>query len=271
MIAGLCNINVELTSRCNKNCWMCGRRERDRLGLSSPYGDMEFSIVEKLAAEVPPGIMIQLHNNGEPLLYPEFGRAVRLFRDRGCVTSIVSNGKLLAQKHDEIIDNLDILSISVIEADPEADDQFSVLEAFLQVKGDKKPYTTLRFVGDVDEERYEPLGLLHISRTLHAPKGSVEYKCAPTIPEHGVCLDFLTHLAVDRHGNVSVCVRFDPGGELVLGNIRDSTLEELWNCPKRKWMKELHVSGRRWEIGYCGDMCEYWGVPTSNRKVENNG
>jgi MoaA/NifB/PqqE/SkfB family radical SAM enzyme len=27
---GLGNINIELTSRCNKSCWMCGRRKVEK-------------------------------------------------------------------------------------------------------------------------------------------------------------------------------------------------------------------------------------------------
>ncbi|KKM86916.1 hypothetical protein LCGC14_1274260, partial [marine sediment metagenome] len=51
------------------------------------------------------------------LLYPRFGDAVQCFKH--CTTSIVTNGKLLIEKADEIIDNLDILSISIIENDVE--------------------------------------------------------------------------------------------------------------------------------------------------------
>ncbi len=261
---GLCNINVELTSRCNKCCWMCGRRERDRLYGDLKYGDMDFCLVEKIAEETPEGIVVQLHNNGESLLYPHFGKAVSLFKH--CVTNIVSNGKLLVEKADEIIGKLDILSISIIENDYEAEEQFHILEEFLKIKGNKKPYTTLRFVGNSYRKCYDKFDLQIVTRTLHAPKGSVEYKRLPTIPEIGVCWDFLTRLAIDRHGNVSVCVRFDPEGELVLGNIRDNTLSELWNCNKRRWMKEMHCSGRRKEIPYCGTNCKYWGIPVGGEQ-----
>ena len=48
---GLANINIELTSRCNKDCWMCGRRrsERDYPELVLKYGDMDFKLVKKIA------------------------------------------------------------------------------------------------------------------------------------------------------------------------------------------------------------------------------
>lgn len=47
---GLSMVNVELTSRCNKNCWMCGRRKIDREypEITLEYGDMEFKLAEKI-------------------------------------------------------------------------------------------------------------------------------------------------------------------------------------------------------------------------------
>lgn len=236
--------------------------ERDRLYQDLEYGDMDFELVERIARQVPPDIMVQLHNNGEGLLYPRFGEAVALFKRRGCITNIVTNGKLMVAKAQEIIDNLDTISISVFEKDPEAEEQYQLIGEFLRLKGDRKPFTTLRLIGEVDPAPYQKFKALIITRILHSPRGSFQYrKRPPTIPEVGVCLDFLNHLAIDWRGNVSVCVRFDPQGELVLGNIGQQSLDELWNCQKRREMMTLHVAGRRHEIPFCGK-CEFWGVPT---------
>lgn len=259
---GLGQINVELSSVCNKNCHICGRRKRERLYGDQNYGDMEFPLVKKIAEQVPMGIMIAFHNNGEGMLYPRFGEAVKLFSH--CITYIVTNGTLLMEKADEIIGNLDIVSISMIEKeDPVIQAiQLATLEKFLRLKGDRKPHVTLRFVGDVDENTYSTFDLMKVRRLLHMPEGSVGFKRPPTTPEHGVCQDLLNRLAIDRFGNVSVCVRFDPDGELVLGNIKDASLEDLWNSDKRIQMIQMQVEGRRKEIPYCGNKCEFWGVPT---------
>jgi len=39
---GLTTVNVELTTMCNKNCWMCGRRKIDKEypEIAMEYGDM---------------------------------------------------------------------------------------------------------------------------------------------------------------------------------------------------------------------------------------
>lgn len=270
---GLLQINIELTSRCNKNCWICARRRRDREeNEETNYGDIDFDILKKISDEIPDNIVIALHNNGESLLYPRFGEAVKLFKEKNCITNLVTNGKLLLKKSNEIINNLDTLSISIFENDEEADKQFEILNGFLELKKDNSPFTTLRFIGNVNQDKYEQFkkyNCLFIKRSLHSSIGSSDYrnsenkKIKPMIPEAGICLDFLSHLAIDRFGDVSVCVRFDKNKELVLGNIKENTLLELWNSEKRLFMKKMHVEGKRNLIPYCGNKCEFYGVPTS--------
>ena len=115
----------------------------------------------------------------------------------------VTNGKLLLEKVDEIIGNLNTLAVSVFEKDSEADEQLGIIEEFLKRKGTRKPYTLLRLNGRVDERRYEHLGLRFARRILHSPMGSFDYqRMDPTMPEIGICLDFLHHLAINKDGKV---------------------------------------------------------------------
>lgn len=264
LLNGLGTINIELTSRCNKNCWMCGRRKVDREypQLALDYGDIDFELLEMIAPQIPEGIVVQFHRDGEALLYPHFGAAVKLFQNN--IRNIVTNGKLLVEKADEIIGNLETLSVSIFENDEEADEQYKILDEFLKIKNDRKPFVTLRLIGDVDSSRYDSLGQMYIRRVLHSPMGSFNYrKRKPTIPEIGICWDFLGHPCINHKGDFSICVRFDPKGIGVLGNVNDASLEDLWNGEKRRKWKELHVAGRRNEVPLCSN-CEYWGCPTSS-------
>ena len=260
-LSGLSTINIELTSRCNKNCWMCGRRkvDRDYPELTLEYGDMEFSLLEKIALQIPEGIVVQFHRDGDALLYPRFGDAVRLFPKN--IRNIVTNGKLLVAKSNEIIGNLETLSISIFEGDEEGEEQKEIIRHFLALKKDEKPFVTLRLIGDVDQTPYEEFKQLFVRRVLHAPMGSFNYvKRTPCIPEIGVCWDFLQHPCINRKGDFSICVRFDPEGLGILGNVNNSSIEELWNGTKRQEWRELHIQGRRNRVPLCAK-CEYWGVP----------
>ncbi|MFA5039298.1 MAG: radical SAM/SPASM domain-containing protein [Candidatus Omnitrophota bacterium] len=258
---GLYCVHLELTSRCNKDCWMCGRRKIDRQypEQAMNYGDMDFGLVKDIARQLPEGIVVQFHNNGEPLLYPRFGDAIRLFK--GQIRCADTNAKLIVEKAGEIIDNLDTLTISVIENDPEADVQYELVREFLALKGKRKPRMIYRCLGEVDAQRWRKLEGLVATRILHHPLGSFQYKKQPTIPEIGICLEILNHMAISRLGKVSTCVRFDPKGLAVIGDVRSKRLTEIWNGPKRKEWVRCHVRGERARVALCAS-CDYWGVAT---------
>jgi MoaA/NifB/PqqE/SkfB family radical SAM enzyme len=262
-LTGLSTINVELTSRCNKNCWMCGRRkvDRDYPDLALSYGDMDFELLGIIAKQLPEGIVVQFHRDGEALLYPRLGEALRLFPNN--IRNIVTNGKLLLEKADELVDSIETLSISIFQGDAEAEEQREIIEKFLVIKGERKPFVTLRLIGEVNAEPYEKFDQLFVHRVLHEPMGSFGYvKRTPTIPEIGICWDYLHHPCVNYQGDFSICVRFDPERTGVLGNVRTATLGDMWFGERRSEWSALHIAGKRNEIPLCAK-CEYWGVPIS--------
>ncbi len=258
---GLSTVNIELTSRCNKNCWMCGRRkiEREYPELAMAYGDMEFELVKSIAKQLPQGIVVQFHNNGESLLYPRFGDAIKLFDKQ--IKCLDTNGKLIVEKTGEIIDSLDTLTISTFENDGEADEQYELLKEFLKIKGDRKPNVIIRCLGDVTLDGYKELKCIIATRVLHSPMGSFSYKKNPTVPEVGICLDALSHMVIRSDGKVSVCVRFDPRGLGIIGDCTKSPLADIWNSTKRKEWLKYHIEGKRHKVPLCS-YCEFWGVPT---------
>lgn len=243
---------------------MCGRRkvERERPERAIAYGDMDFEMVKEIEAQLPHGIVVQFHKDGEALLYPKFGEAVSLFKGR--IRNIVTNGKLLVEKANEIIDNLETISVSIIENDPEGEEQLEIIRKFLEIKGNnRKPAVSLRFVGDINESKYKSLGLLVVRRQLHSPLGSFAYKKKPpTVPEIGICMDFLSHPTISREGDFSICVRFDIEKSGVIGNIKNNSIYDIWNSSIRRQWLQYHIEGRRDKIPLCAK-CEYWGVPTS--------
>jgi len=257
---GLTTVNVELTSRCNKKCWMCGRRkiERDYPELMD-WGDMPFELVERIAEQLPLHIMVQLHNNGEPTLYPRLEEAIALFDKQ--IKHFDTNGKLIVEKADAIIDRLDTMTISVIQDDPEGDEQYALVQQFLDLRGNHKPFLIYRCLGNVDLERYKKLPGVIATRILHSPMGSYKYEKHPTVPEAGICLDLLGHLVIDRYGKVSPCVRFDPKRLGVIGDAAKTPLVDIWNGKERRTWLDAHIKGRRDTIPLCS-YCEFWGVPT---------
>jgi radical SAM protein with 4Fe4S-binding SPASM domain len=239
---------------------MCGRRKIDREypEIAMKYGDMEFSLVESLAWQIPYDIVIQFHSNGEPLLYPRFGDAISLFNN---IRHIDTNGKLIVEKADEIIGKLDTMTISLFRDDPEQDEQYELVKQFLDIRGNKRPNLIYRCLGEFDLERWKKLPGIIATRVLHSPMGSHSYEKRVTIPEIGICLDLLHHLLINRNGDVSPCVRFDPKKLGVIGNVNVTPLIDIWYGEERKHWIERHIEGKRKDIPLCST-CDFWGVPT---------
>ncbi len=250
-----------MTSRCNKNCWMCGRRKikREYPKTAVKYRDMEFALVKSIAKQLPESIVVQFHDNGEPLLYPRFKEAVRLFNRQ--IRCMDTNGKLMVDKADEIINNLDTLTVSTFKGDSEGEGQYKLIKKFLKIKGSRKPNVIIRFLGSMDLDKYKKLGCIIATRVLHSPMGSFKYKKNPTVPEIGICLDLLSHMVIKADGKVSICVRFDPRGLGVIGDCAKNPLIDIWNSPERKEWLKYHLKGQRNKVPLCR-YCAFWGVPT---------
>jgi len=264
---GLSTINIELTSICNFSCEMCGRRkiEREYPEIARSYGHMDFELLKKIEPQIPPGTLVQFHNNGDPLEYPRLGEALKLFEGRiRCFNT--KGGNQLNLKKEDIVGNLEVLTISVIQKENGKEDiinYLSLLEFITSLPKDEKPRVVLRMLGNISDKRmdmYKKMNIPIVKRILHSPMGSFDYEKKITRPEYDICLDMLTHPAIDRHGNVSICVRFDPDGIGRLGSLNDKTLEEIWNGDKRKeWLKK-HIDGNRNDVPLCSK-CHYYGVP----------
>jgi len=213
-------INVELTNYCDKQCWIC---HKTKTGFHSKPMNMDMNILKKLSLELPHGILVYFHYYGEPFLYPRLGDVIELFKNQ--ITTIVTNGKLIIKKFNEIVPNLDSLCISVFEKDPEQEEQFHLIHDFLEMKKAQKPNTIIKLIGDVDPERYKIFNkhALLTRRTLFERK-FVKKNDLPLITDYGICSDFLHKPLVNINGDVSICCVFDPQKMGVIGNLNDNSL-----------------------------------------------
>jgi len=269
MLNGLTTLSIELENRCNKipGCFMCGRRkvekENPELYANKYTKSMDFDLLAKIAIEVPSNIVVQFHSSGEPTLYPHLKEALELFPNN--IRCFDTNGILLVEKAEEIIDHMEAITISTFEKDPIWKQQYENILKFLEIKGDRKPIVNIRCLGDIGWERrelYHKTGCLLVDRVLHSPMGSFKYTKEPTKPEIGICLEMLNHPVIDCEGNMHPCIRFDKDNEWVLGNIKNQTLDELWNSEKRMELVRKHVAGKRNDIAFC-QKCSFWGCPTA--------
>lgn len=92
-------VYLEITNVCNKNCSFCPGVKRAPKTLSEQEFDY---ITDKLIGVTE---YLYLHVMGEPLLCENVGRFVKIATDKGFKVAITTNGTLLSQKGNEIIQN----------------------------------------------------------------------------------------------------------------------------------------------------------------------
>ena len=262
---GLSQINIELSSRCDKThlCPMCGHQ--DQAVNPIQYGEMDYGLLETIRRQVEPGIVISCHRDGEPTSYTRLRDALELFR--GFTVSIVTHGLNLARFASDLIERCTTVTVSVFRGDQDTDAQLESVKAFLIQKGTRAPQVQIKIVGDMSPKElapYEALGVRIIHRLIHVPIGNSKYAHrTPTVPEVGVCLDALHRPTIDWQGQLFLCNRLDPQRDLLLGSMRTQSLDELWNGPVRQQMIEHHKAGRRDLANPLCAKCDYWGVASA--------
>lgn len=105
---------LEITTKCNKNCYMCPRQNFKRKNQL-----MTWETFNKLCEWLPKECDIFFAGYGEPLLHPDCVKFVNRFALRENETSVMTNGRLLSKdKINELFDNgLDRLQISIVLKD----------------------------------------------------------------------------------------------------------------------------------------------------------
>lgn len=265
---GLTCVNIEISSICKKNCQICGRRklDRDYPEKALQYGFMDIELMKKIANQLPKSkMLLQLHFNGESLEYPNLKEALQIFKNH--IRCLNTNGQLLLEKYDDIIDNLDSITISTFNEDSEWEKQYDILKEFLIKKGNRKPFVVIRCTGYISPVRrklYEELNCMIVDRILHDPMGSFNYTHPPVVPEHGICLEVMSKLVIDRFGIVRICARFDYDDQNIIGDLNEETLLEIWNGEKRQRLLQIHIDNRRNEIPFC-NKCTFYGIPRGEK------
>jgi radical SAM protein with 4Fe4S-binding SPASM domain len=246
-------INVELTSRCNKHCKICPRWQNN-----IEKGDISLFLLSIIEKQLEDNIIIHFHNNGEPLVYPYLKEAFDIFPRQ--IKHFDTNGILLLERAEEI-QKANIISVSIIQDDPLGYEQLDILQKYLSIKPSNQKVIA-RCVGDINGKRQliiKGMNIPIVKRVIHNKAGRVNYTKETIKPEDFICRDFLNHPAIDYLGNFYMCVKYDPKGEGILGNVNTDTIKDLWYGKKRMEYLEKHVQDRN-DVEFCKN-CEYYGYP----------
>jgi len=262
---------IELTNRCNLNCPFClvgqqeakestAHHEQDR-----DMGGMDFALCKKIIRNAGEfGIReINLTFQGEPLLYKRkwFPELVQLCKRYGMKPVVYTNGLLLDPDYSrEIIDaGLEEIRFSVDGATQEvyklnrvggkfervyqnmrdmvgtaekAKSNIKLIWQFIAMRNNEHQIEKARVMASEIGMTFEVKTFAE-SVPEAAPKNNKYRRKLKSLP----CTDIYRQAMVYWNGDVVPCC-YDLEGEEIMGNLKDNTMEEIWNGEKYRYFRK---------------------------------
>ncbi|MBU1078211.1 MAG: radical SAM protein, partial [Spirochaetes bacterium] len=256
-------IVIELTNRCNLNCPYClvgMQNEQESVAhsaLNRDFGSMDMSLTEKVIKDAKDFGMreVMLTFQGEPLLHKNFIDFVKLVKKQGMRAIVFSNGMLLNPEFSRgiIKAGLDSIQFSVDGASEKTyqlnrvggrfEKVYQNMKDLVHIANEEKSSIRIawQFIALRNNEHEIPLAQklaeeIGVEFIVKSFAESIQ-KLAPRNPKYRrklqlkPCTDIYRMLCVYWNGDIVPCC-YDISGKEIFGNIKDSTIKEIWSSEK---------------------------------------
>ena len=256
-------VDVELTNKCNLHCRMCPTGCNVSM---RPTGFMSHGTFTKiLMACAAHNCHIRFVRWGEPLLHPELTRFIGIVKSSGLLCHINTNGMYIDSEFCTKVKNfgLDIIKFSFQGTDKYGYEKMragaSWEKLILNIKmmhdyryKGKKPFISVgtsitnETPDEVDHFKSKMLEIadeVTVGKTYNIinpqPNG-----LTPTCPE------MFDKLSINWDGTVTMCCA-DWNNTLIVGNLENSTLGDIWKSRKADYYRKMIVDNRHGELIPC--------------------
>lgn len=278
------SMQIELSSACNFRCVYCMHHNDDNIKNGKlKIGNMTMETFQQIVDELsqfPQKLrFITLQSRGESLINKEIVQMLRLIKKREVADKIglYTNGSLLSKEiSDGLIEaGLDVLHVSIAGYTKKQCEK--VTGVMVDVEGIrsnveyfyKRKNTTYLYVKSInydmsDEERrgflneYREISdNIYIEQPVDAWKGAgIDQKQLSTsryglsVNKVNICPRIFFACVVHYDGTVVACDH-DWSEEYVVGNVKESSIKDLWNGERFKNIRNVHLSGLADTIERC--------------------
>jgi len=277
-------IFIDPSNVCNQKCSYCPTGNLEMLSHTHRKpAVMNLELYKRIIDQccVFPSVVktLRLYKDGEPLLNANFAKMVRYARDTGRFGLIdtTSNGLLLNVRmtRDIVIAGLDRINLSVPK---DYNESYIDNVAFLYKYGDGRLHVFAKIAGDylTPDEREKFINdfapITHAHAIEHTAPCWPWFEVVGVNPDVGVygqkledkvnvCPYVFYQMAVNADGTVSVCF-LDWCYGSTIGDLRDTTLMEIWNSRLLKAIQIQNLAGNRKAIPICSDCQQLkYGMP----------
>jgi radical SAM protein with 4Fe4S-binding SPASM domain len=287
-------IQIQTVNGCNGSCRMCPipylpPRKNERMS-----DELYEKIIHEIAAANTRTVFLEYMLQNEPLLDPGLFQRIHRAKEIGgrkIITMLVTNGSLLTGSliQELVLSNLDILNVSLDAADEETYkrvrggfDYNTIVQHIHEVQ--QSGYRNCLLVSFVQQKaNYRELqqfkkhwrreGISTLTFSINNRTGDVPQFEDLDLPKQQYsfftrlkvkswqklsrcCITPLAEFNILWNGDVILCSN-DYTKKLVLGNISDSSIEEIWNGDKYRWIRDMHMQRRIKDI----PDCRYCSIP----------
>ena len=274
------NVQIQTRTGCNADCIFC---PYGATADSQPHGTMSWELFRKIIDETAlhPVRRISPYLMNEPLVDPEIVERIAYINRANPRTRVVltTNGSLLTSEMAErLLDlgpGLHELSISVQGIDPGAYEKtmrggvgfhrtMANVEHFLDALRRRKARRPALWITMVDTEVIDARRAVKYwrGRGVNARYTRLENRGgniadAETFSHSGHmeyftdCTRLFKQAYIRFNGDVVLCCT-DYEAKVILGNVRESSLHDVWNGPVATSIRASFLSGRIGELSLCG-------------------
>jgi radical SAM protein with 4Fe4S-binding SPASM domain len=268
------SLQIEPTNLCNIGCICCSRNRMQR-----EKGFMDFGLFQKIVDDAArSGIKrIHLYLHGEPLLHPRIMDMIGYIKTKGIGIQMATNGMLFDRHNADAllrsgVDSSDHIIFSVMGDSKKVHEEIMkgvdhdkvignilALLALRKTRGVNGPVIeTIMYL--MPENRNEKAAFLrrwrgtvdHVRQIGSISGQFAQYKSGENMApvRNRTCKNLWERMTVYWNGDVTLCIA-DLDGDQVMGNLRDMSVREVWNCEKMSYLKKMHEEKRFQELPLC--------------------
>jgi radical SAM protein with 4Fe4S-binding SPASM domain len=267
------SLQIEPTNYCNVRCICC-----PTAGSSRPKGFMDFNLYQKIVDEAANlGISrLRMFLHGEPLLHPKITDMIQYAKLKNFSIQFTSNGfAFSAEKMWAIlscgVNREDHFTFSVlgfskdvhelvmkrIQHEKVVRNILTFMELREQLKNNGPVIETIFY--NTPENKYEEEQFYQYwhNRVDHVRMGGSisesfsAYKKDPVVNlRTRTCANIWERMTIYWNGDVTICCE-DVDGDWIIGNLKEQSIQEVWNSEKLRTIKFLHLEKRFSEFPFC--------------------
>ncbi|MBI4867616.1 MAG: radical SAM protein [Candidatus Wallbacteria bacterium] len=266
------NVMIQTTTACNAACTFC---PHPQIKEEVSQGDMDEALFRKIVDELAthaPILRILMYLMNEPLLDPRLAERIDYAKERNpkATVHLLTNGVLLGKMGEKLLrSNLDWIGLSVHALKEETYHKLMGLTHFEGERGIKRiledfcvkaveqkgaEYVNVKIIRDKryleqqeaqDAVRFwRDLGLTRVEYYEEPMTRAGNVRWLPPVAHSGIegCNSIwaMEMVHILYNGDVIACCN-DWRRDLVFGNVREQSIEEVWNGPiRRQFLREVY-------------------------------